>query len=319
MFVIIDDRFSAEGMMDIERYIIGLYVDEFFRPNMDEYGKTVTITTKNGTFFMKDDEASAFRTTDHIELIRSLESDMCETCLYMNRLLIFSEDIDGILSEHSENDVDVSVFVKDIPGHSGMVNVYLDKDMRLEYDPKNQLIRTKLLDLNCYVVEKELIVRELKKRGSLDDFSIQELSRNKELRIMGIKLRSRVGVIVDHFTLLEAQRVLMDSSQPYIERKTIMNHELRSDMHLSYPVYIGKNVSVGRNCRLGPYVSIHEGTRIGENVHIINSFIGEKCTIGDNCYLEGMILPPDSTVSSDTSLEWSLLGPSDRPFPLEKL
>ncbi len=78
------------------------------------------------------------------------------------------------------------------------------------------------------------------------------------------------------------------------------------EVEIQGPVYIGKNVKVGRGSKIGPYVVLYRDVNIGENVKLANSILLGGTNVGDGSSLKSCIVGDGSSIGKGVKLKRSL-------------
>ncbi|MCS6862968.1 MAG: sugar phosphate nucleotidyltransferase [Abditibacteriales bacterium] len=68
------------------------------------------------------------------------------------------------------------------------------------------------------------------------------------------------------------------------------------------PAFIGKNVTMAPDARVGPYVSIGDGCRIGAGATVADAILFEGVTVGDGCTVRHCILGAGSHVAAGVTI-----------------
>lgn len=75
------------------------------------------------------------------------------------------------------------------------------------------------------------------------------------------------------------------------------------------PVYIGKNVSIGNNCVIGPFTVLEDNVSVGNNTRIKKSIVMSNSLAGGNCDVIGSIIGEKCLLKRNTvSLEGACIG-----------
>ncbi len=75
------------------------------------------------------------------------------------------------------------------------------------------------------------------------------------------------------------------------------------------PVYIGKNVTIGRGSIIGPYTAIEDNCFIGENSRVKKTVVMQNSSVGDNCDTIGSVIGEKCVIKANSiSLEGSCIG-----------
>jgi NDP-sugar pyrophosphorylase family protein len=312
MLLFVDDRFSSNDIHEIERFLINssekTVIGRAF--SLSEFSRRVNVI--DGDYHIvpedKDGKVEVIEGTDSQGILSIITDDPDDIVLLSYRRLYFQDKLEDILRSHREGGADVTVLVKELAALPGMIPVFLDNDMNISYQRRDDPVRSKTMDLNYYLISKNIVLDILKNGGHIKDFDPRTfpIIQNGS-KMNGYRLRSKLGFVQDLHSILETQRMVMDGHTTEIENETMRNVDLRDDQILNMPIYVGDNVVIGGQCRLGPYASIMSDVRIGKNVYIINSIIGNDCTLEDDIYLEGVILGPGKHLEKGTEIEWEMM------------
>jgi len=96
---------------------------------------------------------------------------------------------------------------------------------------------------------------------------------------------------------LEINRILLDSFENKQERKTLEKVEVKS------PAIFDKNVVIREKSVIGPHVVLGRTVVIGKNVHIKDSVIFPRVTIGDFSSINGAIIGEGVTIGERVNIE----------------
>ena len=244
-------------------------------------------------------------------------------------------DLSKVMLYHKSIGADITIVCKSVedPGEYG--TVCLDRNGKIESfceKPDWSHASSELANTGIYVVNPDVL--DMIPENILYDFAAHLFPDmiNSQKRLYGYNTTAYWCDIGD----LKSYRTCI---------RDIMNHKLNLNLpeskngiytHHGYPagdyeivppVYIGENVSIGKNSVIGPFtvlennVSVADDSRIkksvicnnvsvGSNCDIIGSVIGERCIIKNNnvclegsCIGNGCLLEGSSTVSNNV-LVW---------------
>lgn len=81
------------------------------------------------------------------------------------------------------------------------------------------------------------------------------------------------------------------------------------DYDIVPPVYIGRNVTIGKNSVVGPFTVLEDNVSIADNSRIKKSVIKNNTSVGDNCDIIGAIIGERSVIkNNNVCLEGSCIG-----------
>jgi glucose-1-phosphate adenylyltransferase len=309
MLLLVDDRTADQRLVPIKEHLMNSAFSEMFSFLLGDKDLTILAYSGNDLRLIRGGPHGTSNTVLNPAegLLHLLEMDADDVCVIMDRIAFFSEGFSDIFRFHRSSGSDVTVLVKELPALPGMFGVSLDRDLDLSYRKREDPVRSKSMDLNIYVVNKNLLKEIIHSEIDVKGLDVRSLPLLKDdLKMKGYRLRSKVGFTDDIVSLLETQRMVMDTYLSHIEKVTSRNIDISSEQILNMPVYISNRVKIGSKCRIGPYASILDDVIIGNDVFIINSIIGKRCVIGDDSYIEGSVIGPDNTVEKGSEVEWNI-------------
>jgi len=317
MLLIVDDRFVDPRLTSIKEHLMAKVFGRVLETMAGGTDLKILVFTETGLHIMwdKDGEPHDRMPMDPSEgLLRLMDADEDEDCILMNRIAFFSEGLIDPMRYHKDKGNDVTVLVKELPAMPGMHGVSMDPDSNINYRKRDDPVRAKSMDLNIYILRKGLMIDLLHDEIDIKGLEVRSLPLHHEgLNMRGFRIRSKIGSTDDLVSILETQRMIMDTYLTNIQKETSNNLPIISDLILNMPVFAAGSTNMGSKCRIGPYATILNDVRIGDNVFIINSIICERCVIEDDAYIEGSIIGPDVDVEKGSEIEWSI--ERDRSIP----
>lgn len=104
-------------------------------------------------------------------------------------------------------------------------------------------------------------------------------------------------------------KVSLELTHPQLRDKLWSASILPGDALILPPCWIGGNVTFGKDCLIGPYAVLEDGTQVGDGAVLQRSAL-LGCQAGDRCTAYGAILCPGSKTEPEALLnEHSVLGP----------
>lgn len=309
MLLLVDDRCSDPDLARIKRHLLRNAIPKVLtsmfmpvRPTTLAYSDDVLVRLG------EDGPPIASSMIDGSEgILKILEDDPDDVCMIMERLVFFSGGISEVIGSHKASEADVTVLVKEMPALPGLMGITLDEEMDISYVKREGPVRANSIDLNVYVMRKDVLKEMVHSETDLRKLDVKAFSLLRDdIRIKGYRIRSKVGFTDDLISLLETQRMVMDAYPNKMEKAATRNLSIGRDQILNMPVYISGRARIGPKCRIGPYVTLLGDVTIGENVFISNSIVCEKCVIEDDVYLDGAIIGPDSVIEKGSEIEWSV-------------
>lgn len=103
-------------------------------------------------------------------------------------------------------------------------------------------------------------------------------------------------------------KVSLELTHPQLRDKLWSASILPEDALILPPCWIGSNVTFGRDCLIGPYAVIEDGTQVGDGAVLQRSAL-LGCGVGDRCTAYGAILCPGAKTEPESLLnEYTVLG-----------
>lgn len=228
------------------------------------------------------------RTSEKILIIRNFSFALGGiNCLFENE-----EDGDGRLL----------VLVKEMKDPGDLTQVFISPSGEVVFEMDDGSIMGKWVDLGIYCIDSSVMLDYLRKQ---EDDNFDDLIR-RMIREIGYakRVKGQVGRLSNIMSVLETQRMIMDSNPLSMNEEVIDYLNRVIDLSINTPIYIEDGIKIGERSRIGPYVTIMKGVTIGDDVYISNSIIIGNATIGSGCYIEGAVVKKGCILPENTELDW---------------
>ncbi|MDG6224400.1 MAG: NDP-sugar synthase [Candidatus Thermoplasmatota archaeon] len=309
MLLFVDDRSMDGPLFSFNEQIHFAMMDELLSLLYGSYGKLTTIHIQVNSYRVHEvGTDSKFDINYDIDDIRAMtslmDSDPMDICVFARKMIVFEDKIPDITEYHHKDRTGITALVKEGISRDGMRPVFIDSRNRLDYSDNAAIIRSRVVDLGYYIIDKSFMKEFFRRTEGLIGLNKDDMiSISGCEAVKGYRVRSRIGFIDDLESILETQRMMLDWMMQDLEKARFGNID-QNNIIVNMPSFIHNTAVIGENCRLGPYTTIMREVKVGKNVFIINSIICEKCIIGDDVYIEGAIIGPGSSIENGSEIEW---------------
>ena len=312
MLLFVEERPFVGSLSGFEEHFQFVLMDELLSLLYGSFGPLITIYAgKDGYRVHKVDTDPAEDIVYDLDDIRALssllEGDPMNVCIFTRNNLVFADDLKEIIEYHYKDGTGITALIKEGISKTGLSPVFIDTRMRLDYSDDSQVIRSRLIDVGYYIIDKDIMIKLLKGPSGIIGLEREMMISISDVEaIKGYRVRSKIGFLDDLESILETQRTVLDWMMQGIEKRSF-DLKKNVNMMINMPTYIHNSVKIGENCRFGPYTTVMKGVKIGKNVLIINSILCENSVIGDDVYIEGSIIKPGSMVQIGSEIEWKIV------------
>jgi len=208
-----------------------------------------------------------------------------------------------LLAFHKAHGCEGTIMVTKVaePSKYGVVVYDADNGRIQQFVEKPSEYVSNKINAGIYIFNKEILNRIQLKPTSIENDVFPIMAKEGQLYAM------------------ELSGYWMDVGQPkdylsgmclYLNNlKTSNSNQLRTGNGFVGPVLVHKSSKIGKNCIIGPYVTIGPHCTVEDGVRIRRATVFEKCTIRSNSYIDNCIIGWHSTVGRWTRMEnVSVLG-----------
>ena len=233
--------------------------------------------------------------------IKNVSDHLDDTFIALNGDVLSSIDMESMVRFHRSSEGMGTISLWEVPDPSAFGVVALESDNRIrsfQEKPAKGDELSNLINAGVYVFEPDILDNIEEGAVSLER---QVFPRVLDRGIYGYKFE---GYWVDCGTresFLRAQRILMDMG-----RQTTSANSLIDSCTVASPNYL--EGVIGRNCKIGPYVSAQDGVILGEGCVVSDSILMEGAVVGPNSTVKGSIVGPRFEIGSGEKIIDSILA-----------
>lgn len=289
---------SKQLMPIANKPIIGYVIDSLLNVGIEEFNIIVSPQTEDEikTYIVKDYSSLDCRFivqqkplglahTIKIAHEQGYLYDSDNFIMYLGDNLLL-EDLSIFVDQFKTNGCNTKILLKKVndPEKFGIAYLNGDKIDKLIEKPKNSqsnlaLVGVYIFDSNIYKAVNSI---NPSNRGELEITDALQWILDSKLTIKYSIVKKWWKDIGNKNAMLEANRLVLNelTKEMYVDEDLIY-----TDNGMIY-----SNVIHNKNKLYIPHSEIRGPSIIGNNVKIINSYIGSYCSIGDNCVIENSII-----------------------------
>ncbi|MEM0346874.1 MAG: NDP-sugar synthase [Thermoplasmatales archaeon] len=229
--------------------------------------------------------------------LKKVEKFIDGTFIVGNADTVFQENVRNIVKFHKKSGNAITLGLTNVsdPSEYGVVKLKDGQIIEFQEKPKENPI-SNLANAGLYVMEP--VVFDYINKGKQEDVAKDLLPRlqNDKKRIGGFKMK---GTWIDIGRPSDLIRANIFLAGLRTRRKT--------GIEVKGNAYIGKNVKIGRGCKLND-VAIYDNVTIEDDVSIENSVIYDGTTVGKGSKVKNSVLSFGSVLGEGVIISDSVIG-----------
>jgi len=240
--------------------------------------------------------------------------------IYVDTPLIRPSTLRNLLRQHKGEKADLSILTLEVRNPKGYGRVIRDERGDIICIKEEDLLRgsekeVKEINVGAYVFKNteflKVALRKIKPKGRKSEMYLTEIIsiyREQGLKVQGLKLRDEeegMGINTRE-ELIRANRIMYRRNAESLIKKGVT---IYSPEH----TYIERDVKIGRDTEIYPFVYIESGVRIGKRCKIgPNTRIREGSVIGDDVSIGNFVEIVRSRIGSGTKIKhFSYIGDTE--------
>jgi|YelNatPaOPRAMG01_1025707.scaffolds.fasta_scaffold01544_21 mannose-1-phosphate guanylyltransferase len=229
--------------------------------------------------------------------LKKVEKFVDDTFIVGNADTVFQQDVSRLIEFHRKrkNTITLGLTPVDNPSEYGVAKVANGLITEFQEKPRTNPV-SNLANAGIYVMEPEIFDFIGNKRPEDVAKDLLPALQKKGKRIGGFRMKGTWIDIGRPSDLIRANVFVSKRSNRRINGSKLLGN-----------VYLGKGISIGRNCIL-ENVAIYDDVAIEDDVHVKNSVIYDDSTVGRGSQIEDSILSFGSVLGEGVLISDSVIG-----------